>query len=37
MSFAFSEVHAHVNFMLRRGQLAWADGESDILRAVLAA
>jgi hypothetical protein len=29
MSFAFSEVQAHVNYMLRRGELEWvvtADG-----------
>ena len=26
MSFAFSEVLAHVNYMLRRGELAWAPG-----------
>lgn len=36
LSFAFSEVHAHVNFMLRRGQLAWEDRKAPMLRAVLA-
>lgn len=35
LSFAFSEVHAHVNFMLRRGQLAWEDAKAPMLRAVL--
>lgn len=36
LSFAFSEVHAHVNFMLRRGQLAWEDRDADLMRAVCA-
>ena len=26
MSFAFSEVQAHVNYMLRKGELAWVEG-----------
>jgi glyoxylase-like metal-dependent hydrolase (beta-lactamase superfamily II) len=32
MSFAFSEVQAHVNYMLRRGELAWAEGADGIER-----
>jgi glyoxylase-like metal-dependent hydrolase (beta-lactamase superfamily II) len=32
MSFAFSEVLAHVNTMLRRGDLVWADEGRDIMR-----
>ena len=34
MSFAFSEVQAHVNYMLRRGELAWMEGSDDIERVV---
>jgi glyoxylase-like metal-dependent hydrolase (beta-lactamase superfamily II) len=34
MSFAFSEVQAHVNYMLRRGELAWIEGSDDIERVV---
>src|SRR5262249_33013158 len=34
MSFAFSEVQAHVNFMLRRGELAWVEGAEGIERVV---
>ena len=34
MSFAFSEVQAHVNYMLRRGELAWVEGGDGIERAV---
>jgi glyoxylase-like metal-dependent hydrolase (beta-lactamase superfamily II) len=34
MSFAFSEVLAHVNFMLRRGELAWAEPENGIERVI---
>ena len=34
MSFAFSEVQAHVNYMLRRGELAWMEGADDIERVV---
>lgn len=30
MSFAFSEVQAHVNYMLRRGELAWVDAAGGI-------
>jgi len=30
MSFAFSEVLAHVNYMLRENQLAWADREGGV-------
>jgi glyoxylase-like metal-dependent hydrolase (beta-lactamase superfamily II) len=32
MSFAFSEVQAHVNFMLRRGELAWTEGTDGVER-----
>lgn len=32
MSFAFSEVLAHVNYMLRRDELAWADSRDGIKR-----
>jgi glyoxylase-like metal-dependent hydrolase (beta-lactamase superfamily II) len=32
MSFAFSEVQAHVNYMLRRGELVWAEGGDGIER-----
>ena len=32
MSFAFSEVQAHVNYMLRKGELAWMEGADDIER-----
>jgi len=35
MSFAFSEVQAHVNYMLRRGELAWIEGSDDIERVVV--
>ena len=34
MSFAFSEVQAHVNYMLRRGELEWAEGTDAIERVV---
>src|SRR5581483_713582 len=34
MSFAFSEVQAHVNYMLRRGDLAWVKSTDDIERVV---
>jgi len=34
MSFAFSEVQAHVNYMLRRGDLAWAEGSDGVERVV---
>ena len=34
MSFAFSEVQAHVNYMLRRGELAWMEGADDIERVI---
>jgi glyoxylase-like metal-dependent hydrolase (beta-lactamase superfamily II) len=34
MSFAFSEVQAHVNYMLRRGELAWGEGSDGIERVV---
>lgn len=36
MSFAFSEVHAHVNYMLGRGELAWDDPHAELMRVVLA-
>ena len=32
LSFAFSEVHAHVNFMVGRGELAWLSPENGVLR-----
>ena len=32
MSFAFSEVQAHVNYMLRRGELSWADSADGVER-----
>jgi glyoxylase-like metal-dependent hydrolase (beta-lactamase superfamily II) len=36
MSFAFSEVLAHVNYMLRRGELGWApNGGDDVERVVV--
>jgi glyoxylase-like metal-dependent hydrolase (beta-lactamase superfamily II) len=34
MSFAFSEVQAHVNYMLRRGDLVWTEGTDGIERVV---
>ena len=34
MSFAFSETLAHVNYMLRRGDLGWAEGRDDVERVV---
>jgi len=34
MSFAFSEVQAHVNYMLRRGELAWVEGDDGVERAL---
>ena len=34
MSFAFSEVQAHVNYMLRRGELAWFEGADAVERVV---
>lgn len=34
MSFAFSEVQAHVNYMLRRGELAWREGSDQIERVI---
>ena len=37
LSFAFSEVHAHVNYMLRKGELAWEDQSAPQLRAVYVA
>jgi glyoxylase-like metal-dependent hydrolase (beta-lactamase superfamily II) len=37
MSFAFSETLAHVNFMLKRGELALADGEEEGVERVVAA
>jgi glyoxylase-like metal-dependent hydrolase (beta-lactamase superfamily II) len=36
MSFAFSETLAHVNYMLRRGELAWAEGSDAVERVVAA-
>lgn len=34
MSFAFSEVQAHVNYMLRRGDLAWVESADGVERVV---
>jgi len=34
MSFAFSEVLAHVNFMLRQGAASWVDQNADVLRLI---
>ncbi len=34
MSFAFSETLAHVNYMLRRGELTWAEVADDVERVV---
>ena len=36
MSFAFSETLAHVNFMLGRGELAWAEDSDEVARVVAA-
>ncbi len=35
MSFAFSEVLAHMNYMLRSGELVWAEPENGIVRVKL--
>ena len=32
LSFAFSETHAHVNYMVRRGELAWEKARADLMR-----
>jgi glyoxylase-like metal-dependent hydrolase (beta-lactamase superfamily II) len=32
MSFAFSEVQAHVNYMVRRGELTWSEGADGVER-----
>ncbi|RDV01983.1 MBL fold metallo-hydrolase [Undibacter mobilis] len=32
MSFAFSEAHAHVNYMLRRGELVWEETRGKVRR-----
>ncbi len=32
LGFAFSEVHAHVNYMVRRGELAWLELQDGTLR-----
>ena len=34
MSFAFSEVLAHINYMLRQGALAWAEPADGIERVI---
>ena len=34
MSFAFSEVQAHVNYMLRRGELQWLEGADAVERVI---
>jgi glyoxylase-like metal-dependent hydrolase (beta-lactamase superfamily II) len=36
LSFAFSEVHAHVNRMIRRGDLVWSEPRQGMMRARLA-
>ncbi|MGB6119951.1 MAG: MBL fold metallo-hydrolase [Mesorhizobium sp.] len=36
LSFAFSEVHAHVNFMIGRGELVWQSPDADEMRVRLA-
>lgn len=36
MSFAFSEVHAHVNFMLRRDELVWTEPRDGMMRVIAA-
>ena len=36
MSFAFSEVLAHVNYMLAQGELAWAEPENGVQRMIAA-
>ncbi len=36
MSFAFSEVLAHVNYMLRQGTLVWAEAQTGIERVIAA-
>jgi glyoxylase-like metal-dependent hydrolase (beta-lactamase superfamily II) len=35
MSFAFSEVQAHVNYMLRNGRLTWVESEDEVERVML--
>jgi hypothetical protein len=37
MSFAFSEVQAHVNYMLRHRQLAWVDSADKVERVIACA
>jgi glyoxylase-like metal-dependent hydrolase (beta-lactamase superfamily II) len=37
MSFAFSEVQAHVNYMLRHRQLAWVDSADEVERVIACA
>jgi glyoxylase-like metal-dependent hydrolase (beta-lactamase superfamily II) len=37
LSFAFSEVHAHVNFMVGRGELGWRTAPDGIMRTVATA
>lgn len=32
LSFAFSEVHAHVNYMVEQGELRWLDADDGVLR-----
>jgi hypothetical protein len=34
MSFAFSEVQAHVNYMLRTGRLQWVEASGAVQRVV---
>lgn len=36
MSFAFSEVQAHINFMIRRGQLVWSETSGVVQKVVTA-
>jgi glyoxylase-like metal-dependent hydrolase (beta-lactamase superfamily II) len=35
MSFAFSEVQAHVNYMVRRGELTWAESRDGVERVMV--
>jgi hypothetical protein len=36
MSFAFSEVLAHVNYMVERGELVWAEPKNGVRQVVAA-
>ena len=37
MSFAFSEVQAHINYMLRKGELEWVESSDNVERVILCA